>query len=60
MCIMLKSAITGLLLLGQFLMHHIVGATKALYWVNNDQTMTKHIFQKALVTEDIRNLISML
>ena len=54
MCIMLKSAITGPLLLGQVLMHHIVGATKALLWVNNDQT---HL-QKALVTEDIRNLIS--
>ena len=38
MCIMLKSAITGPSLLGQFLIHHIVGVTKALQWVNNDQT----------------------
>ena len=35
---MLQSTITRPLLLEQFRMHHIVGATKALYWVNNDQT----------------------
>ena len=40
MCIMLKSAITGPLLLGQFLMHHIVGATKALEWVNNPESFS--------------------